>query len=153
MELHLIEERLRQFQNHYLSYLSQKLVDRYIVPENIQRRRCHIYSFDQWLYSKNIIKLVDFENKNIIPIMTDPLGKYWDQCDTTKILCDDKFAKIKIEDFLKLHEYSRSTPSGVYTGKCWRMLTREGIWYIAWYGVDPDPNYRSNNYRQAQIIL
>lgn len=68
--------------------------------------------------------------RNTIPEMTDPLGKYWEQPDRAKILVDEKYALMEKEDFEMLHNYECSFPSGAYIGKMWR---RNNLLY--WYDV------------------
>ncbi|MDR2004133.1 MAG: hypothetical protein LBQ74_13970 [Prevotella sp.] len=88
---------------------------------------------------------------NIIPTMTDPLGKYWDQPDKDNILIDDSHAVMNKQDFDRLADYSLSQPSGVYAGKMWKALYGH-TWYLCWFGVDPEPGYCSNNYRKILMI-
>lgn len=97
---------------------------------------------------------------NTIPPITDPLGKYWDQPDTSKILVDDTHAVMSQATFEQLAEYSTTNPSGVYHGKMWRR--HDGaydrrpnapppVWLLMWYGVDPDPAFVKNCHRKIII--
>jgi len=96
--------------------------------------------------------------ETVIPPITDPLGRHWDQPDTSNFVIDDTHALMTRRDFEQLAEYSTTTPSGVYVGKCWKersgmLRTRpNGEWYLRWYGHDPDPNFVSNNQRIILII-
>lgn len=93
--------------------------------------------------------------KNIIPPITDPLGKYWDQPSISNVLIDDKYAVMNESDFKQLADYSRSQPSGVYPGKMWKALYYPNnieTWYLCWFGYDPEPGYCSNNYREILTI-
>lgn len=76
---------------------------------------------------------------NAIPAMTDPMGRHWKQPKREDILVDDTHALMSEADFNKLPDYSRSTPSGVYDGKMWRSGTRDGHWYLCWFGPGPNP--------------
>jgi hypothetical protein len=152
MDLNLIEERLQQFQDHYLNYFIIKTVDKYIGSDNIYRAKSPFVTFNQWLYSKNIIHLVDFEDKNIIPLITDPLGWHWGQPNPRRIICDNTTAQISQDNFDKLMNYSTSQPTGVYIGKMWKGQYELGGWYLAWYGPHPTPGYCSNNYRDIKIL-
>lgn len=72
---------------------------------------------------------------NIIPQMTDPLGKYWDQPkDIRSAPMDDDCVLLTRDQFNELSDYSRSIPSGVYPGKCWRATYKGGARYMLWYG-------------------
>jgi hypothetical protein len=71
-----------------------------------------------------------------IPPITDPLGRYWEQPDTSKILIDDEVALMDQRTHDDLAEYSASTPTGVYPGKAWKAC-RFGKSYLRWFG-EPD---------------
>ena len=74
--------------------------------------------------------------KNIIPNMTDPLGKYWEQPDKENILLDDTYALMEKADFDKLCNYEASFPSGVYLGKMWRRNNTLYWWDKSIKGTD-----------------
>lgn len=78
--------------------------------------------------------------KNSIPEMTNPLGKYWEQPNVKEILIENNNAIMTGVTFNKLKNYSHSIPSGVYVGKMWRGVSREGINFLAWYGESDKPN-------------
>lgn len=84
---------------------------------------------------------------NEIPHMDDPMGKHWEQPHRSRILIDDKHALMTEVDFNKLHDYSTSTPSGVYPGKMWRCYQR-GKWWLRWFGLSDDPKFCSNHARE-----
>lgn len=71
---------------------------------------------------------------NAIPVMDDPLGNYWEQprdiraveMDTTHVLLTPRHIR-------QLCEYSRTYPSGVYPGKCWRRVESDRH-LLVWYG-------------------
>lgn len=89
--------------------------------------------------------------KNIIPPMTHPLGKYWKQPKASDILIDDNNALMSNSSFEDLPIYSESQPTGVYPGKMWKWLNR-GKWWIAWFGYsEKGPDHCSNNYRKIII--
>lgn len=88
---------------------------------------------------------------NIIPPITDPLGKYWDQPSTDDILLDDTHCAMSESNFKKLLEYSTSIPSGAYEGKMWKTY-QKGIWYLRWYGPHENPAKLSINSRELLII-
>jgi hypothetical protein len=66
-----------------------------------------------------------------IPAMTDPLGKHWRQPLhlRDRVALYETHATIAEHDWLVLHNYESSYPSGVYPGKVWRR----GPW-LCWYG-------------------
>lgn len=96
---------------------------------------------------------------NTIPPITDPLGRHWQQPDTTAILIDDTHAVMDSATFKRLAEYSATRPTGVYPGKMWRR--HDGLfdphckpedrrWLLMWFGECDDPTKCSCNWR---IIL
>lgn len=79
----------------------------------------------------------------MIPAMTDPLGRYWNQPARDLILVDDTHAVMEQHAFAALSEYSSTFPGGVYPGKMWRR--HDGVydrncpperrrWLLCWYG-------------------
>jgi hypothetical protein len=70
-----------------------------------------------------------------IPEMADPLGKHWHQPDRSLIKIDESFARMDINTFNKLPEYSRTLPSGVYEGKMWKAIG-ENSSLLRWYYND-----------------
>lgn len=88
---------------------------------------------------------------NDIPPMTDPMGAYWKQPDAQQFAIDDNVALMYQRDFEALHDYSASTPSGVYPGKCWKSQFG-GVWYLRWYGAD-DGDPRGLPTYTRQIIV
>lgn len=100
-------------------------------------------------------------NPNIIPPITDPMGKYWRGPDMSQVLLDDKSAVMSKAVFDELPEYSTSTPSGVYPGKSWKrnrlIFLANGSykptaeWFLCWFGLHPDPKFVSNHIRRILI--
>lgn len=89
-----------------------------------------------------------------IPEMTNPLGRYWDQPDRSKIIIDDKYAIMTEQTMNELKEYSTTNPSGVYEGKMWRSKFVENgktIHYLHWYSNSEKPNYCKHNVRNILI--
>jgi hypothetical protein len=74
----------------------------------------------------------------IIPDMIHPLGKYWQQPNRDNILIDDTYALMSKHTLDELHEYSMSIPTGVYTGKMWKVKVF-GKWILKWFGNE---NYK-----------
>lgn len=100
---------------------------------------------------------------NQIPVMTDPLGRYWEQPDLSSVLIDETHALLTSEQFDKLSEYSSSIPSGVYEGKAWKRhngefdeaFKRAGgqpYWQLGWFGPSDDPSKCSVNFRSILLI-
>jgi hypothetical protein len=78
----------------------------------------------------------------MIPPMTHPLGRHWQQPPREQIEVDATHALMTEHTFRQLSEYSCSTPSGVYEGKMWRR--HDGAhdprcpperrkWLLCWY--------------------
>jgi len=85
---------------------------------------------------------------NIIPEITNPLGKHWDQPDKKNILLDDTHALMDKRTFDGLLEYSSSIPSGVYAGKMWKCKYIDG-WGLRWFDDCNETSCRNNQ----RIIL
>ncbi len=107
--------------------------------------------------------MLETKSTNVIPPITHPLGKHWDQPPTSDILIDDTHAVMTRITFEKLHEYSGTFPSGVYEGKMWRRhdgafdfeyLAKDGkpVWKLVWFGYCDDPDKVSNNFRDILIV-
>lgn len=88
---------------------------------------------------------------NIIPPMTDALGKHWRQPDPARILLDDEHAVMDEQTFTALNEYSTTLPSGVYPGKMWRANIGNS-WMLRWFGECGDPTRCSNNQREILLV-
>ncbi len=93
------------------------------------------------------------KQKNIIPKITEPLGKYWEQPSTNNILIDDTHALMDEKSFKELKDYSKSQPTGAYEGKMWKATywDRPGIWFLLWFDFHEDPKFLSTE--QREIIL
>lgn len=76
---------------------------------------------------------------SVIPPITNPLGKHWDQPDRADIDISDEYARMKPETARKLAEYSHSIPSGKYEGKMW-CANWDNILYLRWYGPSDKPD-------------
>ena len=87
----------------------------------------------------------------MIPLMTHPLGQYWQQPARDAILVDDKHAVMSRASFRQLAEYSSSRPSGVYPGKMWKAITLDGTAYLCWYGIVPGRDDLCSN--NSRLIL
>ncbi|MBP1615727.1 MAG: hypothetical protein H6Q13_3175 [Bacteroidetes bacterium] len=75
------------------------------------------------------------KNKNIIPLMINPLGSCWRQPNTNRILVDDNYAVMGKLDFDMLMDYTRSQPTGLYDGKMWKAQYWENNkleWYLCY---------------------
>ncbi len=99
---------------------------------------------------------------NLIPAITDEMGKYWDQPNSENFLIDDTHVIMDMCDFMGLREYSASNPSGVYPGKMWKRhdglydskcKVEDRRWLLCWFGIVKDrPDLCSNNYREIIIV-
>jgi hypothetical protein len=73
--------------------------------------------------------------KDVIPEMTDPLGRHWSQPDRQYIFIRDGKANMCMQDFSKLSQYDTTFPTGVYPGKMWKRING-GVAYLCWYGEE-----------------
>lgn len=74
---------------------------------------------------------------NVIPPITDPLGKHWQQPAVKDITLSDTHALMSQANFDLLREYSSSVPSGTYDGKMWKSQYGPNTWHLCWYGPHP----------------
>lgn len=94
---------------------------------------------------------------NVIPPMTNPLGKHWDQPALSEIVVTSKSATMGQEAFDRLLDYSGSMPTGAYEGKMWRARQYRvddvlPHWALCWYGYSKiGPGSVSNNHRWIVI--
>jgi hypothetical protein len=91
----------------------------------------------------------------MIPLMTDPLGRHWDQPrDIREAPMDDKHVLLTARQIAGLCDYSRSYPSGIYDGKCWKRYGEDQdqghFWYLCWYQPHAEPGKIGIDFR---IIL
>jgi len=87
-----------------------------------------------------------------IPVMDDPLGKYWEQPhDMTDVMIDETHALLTRRQFDGLRDYSGSKPTGVYPGKCWKGCDKAG-WYVSWWGADSGDGMLQNFARDILVI-
>lgn len=93
-----------------------------------------------------------------VPIMDDPLGKYWEQpADIRNAPIDDTTALLSSRQFAELHEYSSTFPSGVYPGKCWKRIekNRDGSIHrtlLVWYGDENADHQCPILFRDIEIV-
>jgi hypothetical protein len=95
--------------------------------------------------------------RNVIPEMTDPRGKHWQQpADIRDADMDSTFVRLTQRQVADLPEYSSSYPSGMYDGKCW---LREGedeeertVRWLCWYEPHSDPKKIGIGFREISII-
>lgn len=86
-----------------------------------------------------------------IPVMDDPLGRYWNQPrDIRDAPMDDNHVLLTPQQFRDLHEYSSTIPSGVYPGKCWKRKERN--WLLGWYGDETPDHQCPILFRQIEVV-
>ena len=89
-------------------------------------------------------------NKNVIPAMTDPMGKNWSQPPVSNIAIDNNYALMTNDDYSELPIYNFGMPSGVYPGKMWAGNSLR-VKYLFWFGEDVDGNCSINS-REVIIV-
>lgn len=95
-----------------------------------------------------------------IPVITDPLGRNWDQPGRYAIEYSLTHAHMTKENFNKLANYSCSLPSDVYEGKMWKYNLfeyhprgrLESRWYLRWYDKSDKPEHCSIRQLRISII-
>jgi hypothetical protein len=90
----------------------------------------------------------------IIPEMTDPLGRYWEQpCDIRDAPIDDETVLLTPAQFASLHEYSATFPTGVYPGKCWKRIEdKSKRVLLVWYGAVTPDDQCPIEFRNIEIV-
>lgn len=93
----------------------------------------------------------------MIPPMTDPMGKHWEQPSVDRILVDETHAMMSQRTLDELADYSCTQPTGVYKGKMWKRrkeyLDESKGWWLCWYGPsEKGPEYCSVNVRSVIVI-
>ena len=109
---------------------------------------------------------------HLIPPMTHPYSKYWEQPDRSLIRIVGESARMSKDTLAELLEYSSTNPTGAYEGKMWkRRRYRPGKefvdpvtkkpnghfevvadgWLLCWYGFSDDPDMVSINTRIVEI--
>lgn len=83
--------------------------------------------------------------------MTHPFGKVWEQPKTSEVIICNKYATMSKESFNRLHDYSRSQPSGVYEGKMWKTSDDRITWHLHWWGASDEPTMCKGNVREIKI--
>lgn len=92
--------------------------------------------------------------EQIIPPISDPLGKSWQQPHRRFIELDATHALMSEQTFKGLPEYSMSDPSGVYEGRMWKSYSQfTGEWYLRWYQVVEQPSYHKGCCIHSREIL
>jgi len=91
-------------------------------------------------------------DRNVIPPITEPLGRYWDQPDPASILVDSTHAVMSQRAFDELCEYSASIPSGTYEGKMWKRQCADGSWWLSWFCSDPNPKMIGMQHRRILVV-
>jgi len=99
-------------------------------------------------------EIVKYANE-VIPSMTDPLGKYWSQPELSKILIGEVYAAMSQETFNQLKDYSLTNPTGVYEGKMWRSQHNQNgmmFHYLHWWENSEDPDKCKHHTRKILIV-
>lgn len=89
--------------------------------------------------------------EQIIPQITDPRGKSWQQPHRRFIEMDDKSALMSEQTFKALKEYSATIPGGRYAGKMWKAKVGDK-WYLRWYSNADRPEFIDVNSREILVL-
>lgn len=83
----------------------------------------------------------------VIPMITHPLGRYWEQPSRDQITIEHDKAYMTQATLDQLAGYHSSNPSGIYEGKMWRRQNT-----LVWYGPCDKPDCCSINSRIIVIV-
>lgn len=94
---------------------------------------------------------------SIIPVITDPLGRHWDQPSRDDIEIITDFAFMTENTCVQLHTYSTTFPSGMYDGKMWKSEINDGIrwtgkYKLNWFHPNDDPKKISISRREIKVL-
>lgn len=92
----------------------------------------------------------NMNGEQIIPPITDPLGRSWRQPHRRFIELDNTHALMSEQTFKGLAEYSTSIPTGVYDGKMWKGYSN-GEWYLVWFA--PDKEHDKVRIEKRKILI
>ena len=91
--------------------------------------------------------------EQLIPSITDPIGKHWGQPHRRYIELDDTHALMSEQTFKALVEYSLTLPSEKYAGKMWsKYHEASDTWYLCWYLDSDNPDFIEIEYRVILIV-
>lgn len=102
-------------------------------------------TFSEWLH------FYDPAQRNVIPPMTHPLHKGWQQPELSEITICEKYATMNKEAFDKLTGYCGGYYRWAYEGKMCKEQDI-GCWHLHWWGFSDDPTMCSGNRREIKII-
>lgn len=89
---------------------------------------------------------------HVIPKITDRRGWHWTQPGRAQITMDDETAYMTQATWNRLADYSRSNPTGVYDGKMWKAIARDGTSSLRWYAPGSTPNTCAIHSRRVEIV-
>lgn len=87
----------------------------------------------------------------LLPAMTDPLGRHWQQPKRENVLIDDRHACCTRADFDLLPEYSATIPTGAYVGKMWKRRQPDR-WLLCWYAPADKPDHVVVHWRELIVV-
>jgi hypothetical protein len=88
---------------------------------------------------------------NVIPPITDPLGRHWNQPDRDEIQITDTRAYMTTATKNKLSFYDSTLPTGTYDGKMWGRCLDNGKVLLCWFAPDTDPTKILIRSREIEI--
>lgn len=88
--------------------------------------------------------------EQIIPPITDPRGKHWNQPHRRYIEMDNTHALMSEQTFRGLHDYSNSMPTEAHEGKMWRSKI-QNRWFLCWF--DADDGHRCLVVKSRKILV
>lgn len=86
----------------------------------------------------------------LVPAITDPMGRHWQQPKRENVLVDATHACCTRRDFEALLEYSSTIPDGKYVGKMWKRH-EPPRWLLCWYSPG-EPGFLKINARELIVV-
>lgn len=87
-----------------------------------------------------------------VPLIVDPMARYWKQPPAGMILLDGVHALMSQEAFEFLQDCTGNAPRPSYVGQMWRSQFK-GKWWLMWY--EPDllaPETLATNFREILTV-
>lgn len=85
-----------------------------------------------------------------VPAMSSPLGAYWEQPSRNGMVFTKRTVTMSQADKDALATYNRSTPSGIYSGKMWKVVDQHGVEHLYWYAANDE---HSCSMHSRQILV
>lgn len=92
------------------------------------------------------------ETPTRVPLITDPMARYWKQPPAGMVLLDGVHALMPREAFEFLQDCTGKAPTPSYVGQMWRGQFK-GKWWLMWYEQELlDDSRLTTNFREILTV-